>query len=168
MSVQAIGINPTQIQLATDVPAWKLGTLASYDDPVDGYREFIYGMSTATLTLGQVCVEGILNSNWSAITTANTAPGQLGGHGSRAGVVMAAMTAGQSGWFQVMGKCSALTAGAVALGTRLNTTATAGAVDDDGTVGARIMTGMVFKTAPAGAAVSPDIRLFYPTVGLTI
>ena len=168
MSTQAIGINPTQIQLATDVAAFKLGTLASYDDPVDGYREFLYGTSTATITIFQVCVEGVLNSNWSAVTTANTAPGQLGGHGSRVAIAMAAMGAGQSGWFQVLGKTSALTAGAVVLGTRLNTTATAGAVDDDGTVGARVINGAVFKTAPAGAAVSADVRLFYPTVGVTL
>jgi hypothetical protein len=168
MSVQLVGINPTQIQLSTDVPAFKLGTLASYDDPIDGYREFLYGTSTATITANQVCVEGVLNANFSAITTANTAAGQLGGHGSRVGVAMAAMTAGQSGWFQVLGKTSALTAGAVVIGTRLNTTATAGAVDDDGTASSRALNGIVFKTAPAGAAVSPDVRLFYPTVGVTL
>jgi len=168
MSVQLIGISPTLIQLASDVPAFKLGTLASYDDPVDGYREFLYGTSTGALTAFNVAVEGVLNSNWSAVTTANTAPGTLGGHGSRVGVAMASLGVNQSGWFQVLGKCAALTAGAVVLGTRLNTTGVAGAVDDDGTLGARVINGLVFKTAAVGAAASVDARLFYPTVGATL
>jgi predicted DNA-binding ribbon-helix-helix protein len=36
------------------------------------------------------------------------------------------------GWFQVLGKGSLRTLASAAIGTRLNTTATAGAVDDDG------------------------------------
>jgi hypothetical protein len=81
---------------------------------------------------------------------------------------MAAGVVNQYCWYQVFGTCSALTAGAVAVGTRLNTTATAGAIDDDGTAGARPILGAVFKTLVAGAQIGADCRLVYPSIGLTI
>jgi len=169
---ELIGIRPFDFELATNVPGFKNGTIGAYDDPVDGYKEFIYGSAVGTQTVGQVCVEGPLSSvgisAWSPITTTNTAPGALGGHGSRVGVATAAATIGQFCWYQVLGRVSALTAGAVVLGTRLNTTATAGGIDDDGSVGARVINGAVFKTAVAGAQVGADCRLFYPTVGVTL
>lgn len=159
------GINPTSVDT---IPQFKLGDIAGFDDLTDGYKEFMYGSAVTTFAAGTVAVEGIAVGAMSSISTTNTAGGQLGGHGSRVGVAQATLAIGQYGWFQVFGKTSALTAGAVALGTRLNTTATVGAVDDDGTVGSRAINGMVFKTAPAGAAVSVDCRLGYPTVGVTL
>lgn len=170
MSASLIGIDPTAVQLVTSVPAFKLGTLAGYDDPVDGYKEYLYGTATAAITgAGYVCVEGILNGNFSMITTANTAAGQLGGHGSRVGVAQAALATGQSGWFQVVGRGSLRTLASAALGTRLNTTATAGVVDDDGTASSRAINGIVLKTATGGAeATNTDARFMYPTVGATL
>lgn len=162
-----IGLDPLKLAVATDVPQFRLGSGGSFDDPVDGTKEYLYGSSVGVQTLGQVCVEGAAGV-WSPVTTALSAAGQVGGHGTRVGVAQFAATAGQFGWYQVMGKCSALTAGAVAIGTRLNTTATAGAIDDDGTAGARPIMGAVFKTAAGGAAVSADCRLMYPTIGLTL
>lgn len=162
-----IGLDPTRFQAATDAPQFRLGSAGLYDDPVDGTKSYVYGSAVGTQTAGQVCVEGAAGV-WTPATTALTAAGQVGGHGTRVGVAQFAASAGQFGWYQVFGKCSALTAGAVAIGTRLNTTATAGAIDDDGTVGARVINGAVFKTAPGGAAVSVDCRLCYPTVGLTL
>jgi len=79
-----------------------------------------------------------------------------------------ALAANQFGWFQIYGRGAVLTAAAVAVGTRLNTTATAGAIDDDGTAGARAINGLVLKTAAGGAVVAPDARFSYPTVGVTI
>ena len=162
-----IGLDPLSLTLATSVPLFRLGSGGTYDDPVQGTKEYLYGSSVGVQTLGQVCVEGVAGA-WTPVTTALSAPGQVGGHGTRVGVAQAAATAGQFCWYQVFGQCSALTAGAVAIGTRLNTTATAGAIDDDGTAGARPILGAVFKTAAAGAAVSADARLMYPTIGLTI
>lgn len=170
MSVQVIGIDPTSIGLATNVPGFKLGTLGSYDDPVLGYREFVYGVATAAITgLGYVCVEGILFGNFSMITTANTAAGQLGGHGSRVGVAQAALAINQFGWFQVFGQGSMRTAASDALGTRQNTTATAGVVESLGTVASRSINGIVLKTTTGGAeATNADARFCYPTVGVTL
>lgn len=172
MGQSVIGIQPFDVGVATNVPAFKNGTISAFDDPLDGYKGYIYGQAAAAITINQMCVEGALGasgvSQWSGATTANTAPGQVGGFGSRAGIAGAAAAAGQFLWFQVLGRSPCLTAGAVVLGTRLNTTATAGAIDDDSTVGARIINGAVFKSAVAGAQVGADCRLFYPTIGATI
>jgi hypothetical protein len=178
MASSIVGIGPGDIAAVAPagVPAFKPGTLGGYDNPtpdgssVLGYQEFIYGTATAAITgLGYVCVEGILNANFSMITTANTAAGQLGGAGSRVGVAQAALATGQSGWFQVVGKSSIRTAASAALGTRLNTTATAGVVDDDGTASSRQVFGAVLKTATGGAeATNADGRLMYPIVGVTL
>jgi hypothetical protein len=166
-AASVIGINPTH---ADATPLFRLGTIGGYDDPVLGYREFIYGTATAAITgLGYLCVEGILNGNFSMITTANTAAGTLGGHGSRVGAAQTALATGQSGWFQVAGAGSLRTAASAAFGTRLNTVATAGVVDDDGTAASRAINGIVLKTATGGAeATNADARFFFPTVGVTL
>lgn len=164
MSATLIGINPAQVDT---VPAFKLGALGGLDDPVDGYKEFIYGQATGALTAGQCVAEGLAGA-WTPITTALSAAGQVGGHGTRVGFPQVAVANLSYGWFQVYGKGNALTAGAVAIGTRLNTTATSGAIDDDGTAGARPILGAVFKTAVGSATVGADCRFSYPTVGLTI
>lgn len=162
-----IGLDPLVLGLATLVPGFRLGSGGCYDDPIQGLKEYIYGSAVGAQTLGQACVEGVAGA-WTPVTTTNSAAGQVGGFGTRVGVAQATAAVGQFCWYQVFGTCALLTAGAVVIGTRLNTTATAGALDDDGTVGARPIMGAVFKTAAAGAAVSADARLCYPTVGLTL
>jgi hypothetical protein len=170
MGAPIIGINAAQTWtgVGTDVPGFGVQDVGSFDDTTDGYKEFVFGQVEATLqAIGNVMIEGP-GGVWSRATTVNTAAGQAGGHGTRVGVIAGAAPANGYGWMQIYGKCSALTAGAVAVGTRLNTTATAGTFDDDGTVGARAINGAVFKTAAAGAAVSVDCRISYPTVGVTL
>lgn len=170
MGQAIIGINPTQINLVAAVADFGVGDVGGFDDPTDGYKEFIYGMATAAITAaGYVCVEGILNGNFSMITTANTAAGTLGGHGSRVGIAQAAIPINNFGWFQIYGRGSMRSAASNAIGTRQNTTATAGVLDDDGTAASRAINGIVLKTVVGGAeATAPDVRFSYPTVGATI
>ena len=102
------------------------------------------------------------------ITTANTAAGQFG-HGSRVGVAAGTLADNQYGWFQIYGRGQVRTLGLAAKGTRLNTTATAGALDDDGTASSRAINGVVLGTATgASPATNPDAYLSYPTVGATL
>lgn len=165
--MQIIGIMPNEITAATAVPQFKLGTRGVYDHPTLGSQEFVYGQASGAVTgAGFVCVESN-NSTFAMATTANTAGGQAG-HGSRVGVAQAAMTNGQFGWFQIYGRAPVRTVGPVAVGTRLNTTATAGAIDDDGTAGARVINGVVLHVAAAGAETNQSGMLSYPTVGATI
>lgn len=168
MASQIIGLSRDNITAATATPEFRLGTVGGYDDPTNGYQEYIYGRASGAVTgLGYVVVESSGNI-FQHITTANTAPGQ-NGHGARVGVAQAAMATNQYGWFQVYGKASLRTLALAARGTRLNTTATAGVVDDDGTASSRAVNGVVLGTATgASEATNADAYLSYPTVGATL
>lgn len=168
MAQAIIGISPTQITAATDVPAFRLGTVGGYDDPVNGYQEFIYGRANGAVTgLGYLCVE-TTGFDFAMATVTLTTPGTAG-PGSRVGAAQAALADNQYGWFQIYGKGSLRTLASAAIGTRLNTTATAGAVDDDGTTGAESLFGLVLGTATGGAAATnADAMFSYPVVGITL
>ena len=169
MSKVLIGIDPTKTFLSTEIPGFQLGDVSGYNDPVNGYQEFVFGQAeAAVVAAGLVLVEGA-NNVWSRITTANTAAGQVGGHGSRVGACPAALTASGFGWFQVYGRGTINTLASAALGTRLNTTATAGALDDDGTAASRAIAGLVLKVATGGAQANNTSAVFaYPNVSVTL
>lgn len=168
MSGSIIGISKDAITSATGVPAFRLGTVGGYDDPVNGYQEFIYGRAAGAVTgLGYVCVEAT-GFDFAMASTTTTAPG-ASGFGSRVGVAQAALADNEYGWFQIYGKASVRTLASAAKGTRLNSTATSGALDDDGTAGSEAIVGAVLGTATGGAeATNADAMLAYPTVGATL
>ena len=168
MSSAVIGLSKDNITAATAVPEFRLGTVGGYDDPVNGYQEFIYGRADGAVTgLGFLCVEAT-GFDFAMATTTNTAGG-ASGHGSRVGAAQAAMSDNQYGWFQIYGKGSLRTLASAAKGTQLNTTATGGAVDDDATGGSRAISGLVLGTATgASAATNADALFSYPTVGRTL
>ncbi len=168
MGQAIIGIGKDDIVAATGVPSWRLGTIGGYDDPVNGYQEFIYGRADGAVTgLGFLCVEAT-GFDFAMATTTTTAPG-ASGPGSRCGAAQAALADNQYGWFQIYGKGSVRTLASAAKGTQLNSTATGGAVDDDATAGAEVINGLVIGTATGGAAATNADALFsYPTVGRTL
>ena len=168
MSSAIIGIDKTQVTGASAVAAFRLGTVGGYDDPTNGYQEFIYGRADGAVTgLGYLCVEAT-GFDFAMATTTNTAPGAAG-FGSRVGAAQAALADNEFGWFQIYGKGSLRTLASAAKGTRLNTTATGGAVDDDATASSEAIVGLVLGTATGGAAATnADAMFSYPTVGVTL
>ncbi len=168
MSSAVIGIDKTQVTGASAVAAFRLGTVGGYDDPTLGYQEFIYGRADGAVTgLGFLCVEAT-GFDFAMATITNTAPG-ASGFGSRVGAAQAALADNEFGWFQIYGKGSLRTLASAAKGTRLNTTATGGAVDDDGTAGSEAIVGVVLGTATGGAAATNADAVFsYPSVGVTL
>lgn len=168
MSSAVIGIDKTQVTGASAVPAFRLGTVGGYDDPTNGYQEFIYGRASGAITAaGYVCVEAT-GFDFLMASTTTTAPGQQG-PGSRVGVAQTALADNEYGWFQIYGKGSVRTLASAAKGTKLNTTATDGALDDDATAGAETIDGLVLGTATGGAAATnADALLSYPCVGRTL
>lgn len=168
MGQAVIGISPDKIKAATAVPEFKLGTVAGYDHPTAGYQEFVYGRAAGAITgLGYLCVEAT-GFDFAMASTTTTAPG-ASGFGSRAGAAQAAMADNEYGWFQIFGKGALRTLASAAKGTRLNSTATAGAVDDDGTAGSEAIDGVVLGTATGGAeATNTDAMFCYPHVGGTL
>jgi hypothetical protein len=162
-----IGINPTEVTAATAVPAFKLGTRGGCDTS-DGYKEFIYGRANGAITAaGYVCLEQT-GGDWVMASTTTSAPG-ASGPGTRVGVAQATLADNEYGWFQIYGKASVRTLASAEKGTQLNTTATAGALDDDATSGSEVISGVVLLTATGGAeATNPDAMLTYPSVLQTL
>lgn len=167
MSGAIIGLNATEVTAATSAPAFRLGTRGGYDHPTLGYQEFIYGRANGAITgLGYLCVEQT-GFDFALASLTSTAPG-ASGHGTRCGAAQAALSDNQYGWFQVYGKGSLRLLGATAIGTRLNSSATGGAVDDAATVGSEVINGLVIQTLTSGDATSGDALFSYPTVGATL
>lgn len=168
MGQAIIGISKAQVSASTSTATFRLGTVGGYDDPTYGYQEFVYGRADGAVTgAGYLCVEAT-GFDFAMASTTNTAPG-ASGFGSRVGAAQAAMADNEYGWFQIFGKGSLRTLASAAKGTRLNSTATAGAVDDDGTTGSEAINGLVIGTATGGsAATNTDAIFAYPTVGATL
>lgn len=165
---QIVGISPDKVTAATAVPEFKLGTVAGYDHPTLGYQEFVYGRAAGAITgLGYLCVEAT-GFDFAMATLTTTAPG-ASGPGSRCGAAQAALADNEYGWFQTYGVGSLRTLASAAKGTRLNSTATGGAVDDDGTAGSEQIFGLTLMTATGGAAATnADAMFVHPVVGITI
>jgi hypothetical protein len=122
---------------------------------------FLYGQATAAVAAGDWIV---FDNNYNATlgATANSP------RGAKVAVARYAMPAGQFGWFQVEGQGPARTAGAIAAGAQINTTATPGAFDDDATVGAKRIDGVALLVAAAGAVTNAEFTLSNPVIGATL
>lgn len=168
MGAEIIGIDPTEVRTSAQGAAFRVGTTAGYDHPTNGYQEFIYVKTAEAITgAGYGCVFIDPNSTEMLDTTATT-PGTKG-PGSRCGWAMAAIASGGFGWLQTYGKATVRTLASAARGTRLNTTATAGVLDDDGTAGSEQIAGVCLGTATGGAeANNADAYLNYPVVSVTL
>lgn len=158
-----VGILPSRV---TTDREFALGTYASHSASPE--KIYVYGQARGAITAaGYVCVAQT-GFDFAMATVTETTAGTTG-FGSIVGVASAAMADNEYGWFQVAGKASVRTLASAAKGTRLNTTATAGAVDDDGGVGSEAIFGMVLGTATGGAeATNTDAYLTFPTVGTTL
>ena len=168
MAQATIGISADQVTASTDTPAFRLGTVGGYDDPTNGYQEFIYGSANGAITGAGYGVVEQTGFDFIMATTTTTAPG-ASGYGTRFGAAQAALADNEYGWFQIYGKGSIRTLASAAIGTRLNSTATGGALDDDGTSGAEAISGIVVLTATGGSeATNADAVFAYPTVSSTL
>lgn len=96
------------------------------------------------------------------VSTSNDARGDL------LGVAPSAIAATSYGWLQTKGVCTVQVGASCAANVRLNTTATAGQLDDDGTVGAFGCDGIFLTTARgASAGTAPGI-LNYSIQGVVL
>lgn len=168
MSQAGIGFNPTNVRTSTEGAEFRLGTRVGYDHPTAGYQEFIYVKAGEAITgAGYMCCFLKPDSVEMVDVTATT-PGTKG-PGARVGAAMAAIANAGFGWLQIYGKATVRTLASAAIGTRLNSTATAGALDDDGTAGSEQVIGVVLGTATGGAeANNSDAYLNYPVIGVTL
>lgn len=99
------------------------------------------------------------------LTTTTSAP--AAGQGLMAAVAEVAFTASYYGWMLIFGPTDALNvATSCAVHTNLNSTATAGRLDDDATAGAEVIEGITTTGAESGN--SATAMVIYPRVGRTL
>jgi hypothetical protein len=125
-------------------------------------REFIYVQAgSGGLSANQAA---FIDEAFSAVamTTSN------GTYGGLVGVPSVAIAANSFGWVQTFGNASLNVAASAAADVRLNTTATAGRMDDDATSGAKVIEGVKLNTANGGTAADVSAFLNRPRVGATL
>lgn len=115
----------------------------------------------AIASAGQVV---IIDEAYSAalLGTANDARGDL------VGVVPYAANSGEFGWVQVKGIAQIAVLASAAANVRLNTTGTAGSLDDDGTSTTMQVQGVYLTTARAASPGTAPGVLNYPYVDVTL
>jgi hypothetical protein len=124
--------------------------------------EWIYVQASAAISAGFFCVISITNTA-AHVTTTNGLRGLL------VGVPLVAIPSGSYGWLQVKGPCAAAQVlASAAANARLNTTATAGALDDDGGAGTKEVLGVALTTARAASQGNAPAMLNYPAIGVTL
>jgi len=161
-----VGLKADDVRTSSEGEQFKLGTLGSIES-ADGTKVYMYVEAGEAITAaGYLC---IVDSLFVAemVDTTSTAPGA--GVGKQCGGAQAAIASGGFGWIQVYGKGPLRTLASAAVGTRLNSTATPGAVDDDGTAGSEQIIGLTLNTATGGAeATNADAFFNWPSVSVTI
>ena len=107
-------------------------------------RAYVYVQSSAAIAANDFAFFNTAYSATAITTATGTDIGSLGG------VAQAAFAANEFGWLQTRGGSTVNVLANAAAAVRLNTTATAGKLDDDATAGARRIQG-VYLTAANGA-----------------
>lgn len=140
-------------------PAFAVGTVIR----ATRGQEWIYCLLPVIASVGQVCY---IDPTFTAVlaTTTNAL------YGGRLGVAPAvSATVAYYGWLQTSGVCDAVQVGAsCAANVRLNTTATAGQLDDDGTGGAKVAGSIALSAARAASDGVAAGTLYGSTVGATL
>lgn len=157
----AIGVDvDTALTLGTAVnvfPEWELGTR------VHGAagKEYVYVQANGAITANDVV---ILTEAFQAdqIDTTNSA----GAIGDKVAVAPATFADDDYGWVQIYGACTVNVATSAAANTKLNTTATAGRIDDDATAGAETILGLVTTAAESGNEAAGMLN--YPIIDATL
>lgn len=159
-----IGIDPTRV---TTTPEFAIGTVIFNSDGANGTKGYVYVQANGAITgTGYVC--DIDSSSGDAVmcTTTTTAPGA--GAGKQVGVARAAFADNEYGWLQIYGQGVIRVAASCAAYTLLNSTATAGQIDDDATAGAEVIDGIVLDVANGASAGLVDGFINWPRVGRTL
>jgi len=96
------------------------------------------------------------------VSTANDARGDM------VGVAPVAIASGATGFVQIYGPCTMNVLASCAANVRLNTTATGGSLDDDGTAGSFQIEGAFLTTARAASPGSAAGILNFPIQGVSL
>jgi len=157
------GIDPL---ITSTTSQFLLGAIG-FNSTSAGVKGYIYVRASGAIT-GPGYVADIDGSAFTATmsTTTTTAPGA--GQGKPVGVARVAFADTEYGWLQIYGAGTVRVSASAAAYTALNSTATAGQLDDDATAGAEVINGVALDVANGGAAGLVAGFLSWPTVGRTL
>ena len=144
--------------VATTTAQFAVGVI--HNDASD--REFIYVQAGAGgLAANQAA---FVDENFTAVAATTV----LSTYGGLVGVPQVAIAANSFGWVQTLGNASLNVGASCAADVRLNTTTTAGRLDDDATTGAKVIEGVKLNTANGGSVADVSCFLNRPRVGATL
>ena len=159
-----LGMDPSQVWAAAEVPGFATGTLGAND--LGQIFEFAQSDASTTLTPGDVMTLNQRLGTMQRAATSNTDPGD--GQGKAVGIACGAIEADGWGWVQRAGysytDVAVLTG--CAKGTVLNSTATTGSLDDDATAGSEVIEGLTTTEAESGGFAQGVLH--WPYVGRTL
>lgn len=162
------GMKVDRVRTSSEGPEFELGTRGAVKVAGTGTREYLYVQDSGAGITGAGYVVLVSAANV-AIMASTTTSAPAAGAGKPVGVAAAAIAASGYGWVQIAGPCAAIRVSASAAAyTLLNTTATAGQLDDDATAGAEVINGLALNAANGGAAGTVAGVLNYPDVGRTL
>jgi hypothetical protein len=169
MAITLIGVDPTAVYTSADFTA---GTVPfglgdrGFDAAGNEYVFVRADSSGITDRFAAGIKAGFVAS---MLTTTNSTPGTDGGTvGCMVGAPQGAtIAASGGGWLLVRGIGTVRVAASCVRNTLLNTTATAGTLDDDATAGSEQLVGLVITTTATGAANTAAV-FNYPTVYRTL
>lgn len=135
----------------------RLGTVQWSDDG----KAYVFVQANGAITANDVV---IMTEAYQAdqIDTTNSA----GAIGDRVGIAPTTFADDEYGWIQIFGPATANVATSAAANTKLNSTATAGRIDDDATAGAETILGL-YTTAAESSNEAPAI-LTWPYIDATL
>lgn len=160
MTFPTSGILGIDVGVAVDSIDFPVGQVTRGKDG----REYVLCQANGVIAANDVVlISADGNYDAAAITLALSASAR----GQKCGVAPVAATDNQFIWVCVNGRIPANVLASAAANTVLNTTATAGKLDDDASVGSENIDGIVLEVANGGATAAVAAILTYPTVGAT-
>lgn len=162
-----VGIVADRVRTSSEGPEFAVGTLG-YNVTSAGPKGYVYVVADSTGITGDGYIALVDGSSFQATmaSTTSSAPGT--GAGKQAGAARAAIAASGYGWVQVYGPGTVRVSASCAAYTIINTTATAGQLDDDATAGAEVIDGIVLDAANGGSAGTAAGFFCWPVVGRTL
>jgi hypothetical protein len=156
-----VGANPTDTFTAAQFVQGKGFGLGDRLAQHDG-KEFVFVLAATAVAANDVVfwVPGTFSA--STLSLSNDA------RGNNCGVAPAAVNSGEYFWAQVKGNISANVLALAVANVRLNTTATAGKLDDDGTVGSMQVQGIYLTATNGGSTAAVNAILNDPAVDATL
>lgn len=160
-----LGADPSQSYTATELQQTGRGFAVGDRYTAQDGKEYVFvqaGVGGVT-GAGYVC---IFDEAYSAVMASTTTSASA--FGDMVGVGVAAIAASSYGWLQVKGPCTILANALCAGNVRLNTTGTAGQLDDDGTASSEVVLNAALTATVGGAAAVTAAIINYPSIGATL